>query len=83
MSQNSVNLIHKIVDESAARIGKKKRDEKLSSTEVLTHPSLVLSKDNKYMSDDEFSLCCIDYISLTSKKLCCNTDNGKATESNL
>ena len=56
MSQNSVHLIHKFGDESAARIGKKKRDENLSSAEELTHPIQLLS-NSKNNSDDELSLC--------------------------
>ena len=33
-----MHLIHKSGDDSAARIGNKKRDENVSSTEELIHP---------------------------------------------
>ena len=32
------------------------------------------------MTNDELSLCCVDYRTLIGKKLCCNVDNGGETK---
>ena len=80
MNPISQNLIHDLGDKSAARIGKVRRDEKASYVTDLPHPSGIVKKSKGKISDDELSLCCVNYLHHIGKELCHNPDTGKATK---
>ena len=83
MIQNSTNLIHNIGDESSARIGKVRRDEKMAVGTEILHPDDVVKKSKQkkiVLCDDELYVSCVDYLRHIGKEVCHNPDSGEATK---
>ena len=80
MDPNSQNIIHDLGDNSAARIRKVRRDEKVSSATILYHPGDIVKKRKGMICGDELSLCCVNYMCRIVKELCQNPDNSKVTK---
>ena len=77
---NNNNLIHAFGNESSAKIGKVRKEEKASSAPNLIHPIVMLQNSKTKLSDDELSLCCENYIEGIGLEVCSNPDNGKETK---
>ena len=77
---NNNNLIHAFGNDSSAKIGKVRREEKASSAPNLIHPIVMLQNSKPKLSDDELSLCCENYIEGIGLEVCSNPNNGKETK---